>query len=132
LAFLHPGEIDATEKLPTVKIELGSHRIIADVAATDRSRIQGLLGRIALGDDEGMLLDFVDSGLYAIHMQGMMIPIDAVWIDSEGIIRQVYEDIRPNSGKTYPSAFRCRYCLELKSGFCRQFSVRVGQKVKFE
>gem|GEM_PF-251162 len=117
--------------LKSVSLTVGSKTLQAVVADTDRSRRQGLLGAAALSDDEGMLLDFMIPGQYAIHMQGMRIPIDAIWLDAQGRIKLMYERIAPNSGQVYPSVFPCRYCLEVKAGLCYRYGVRVGQTIQF-
>jgi uncharacterized membrane protein (UPF0127 family) len=116
-------------KLNIVSVKIGTTTVKAHHANTTASRIEGLLGWNSISYDQGMLLDFGREGEYAIHMQGMKFPIDAVWIDSTKTIRFIYENIQPNSGVTYPSLFKCLYCLELKAGFCKKFNVKVGQKV---
>ncbi|MGO9569205.1 MAG: DUF192 domain-containing protein, partial [Desulfomonilaceae bacterium] len=102
----------------TISITLGNQTISAVVADTDASRREGLLGWGHITEETGMLLDFAMEGQYAIHMQGMKFPIDAVWIDANGLIKLIYDDITPNSGLIYPSMFPSRYCLEIKAGFC--------------
>ncbi len=116
--------------LRTIPILIGRKTIQARVADTDSTRQEGLLGWDTISDDTGMLLDFRIEGKYAIHMQGMKFPIDAVWIDQAGEIKLVYEDIPVNTGQIFPSMFPCRYCLELKAGFCKRFGVQTGQRVK--
>ena len=118
-------------RLKTVSIALNQVTIRAVRADTDPARKQGLLGWDKITDDPGMLLDFLLPGQYAIHMQGMKFPIDAIWMDSEGDIRLIYQEIPPNSGQIYPSMFPCRYCLEVKAGFCKRNQIKIGQKVKF-
>ena len=120
-----------SQNLRSMTITLGNKTILAKVADKDSSRIEGLLGWTSINDDTGMLLDFIVPGNYAIHMQGMKFPIDAIWIDSKGEIRLIYDDIPPNSGQVYPSMFPCRYCLEVKAGFCKKFGVKIGQNVSF-
>lgn len=118
-------------RLKTVSIALNQVTIRAVLADTDPARKQGLLGWNKITDDLGMLLDFLLPGQYAIHMQGMKFPIDAIWMDSEGNIKLIYQEIQPNSGQIYPSMFPCRYCLEVKAGFCKRNQITIGQKVKF-
>ncbi len=120
-----------SQNLRSLSMTLGNKTILAKVAENDSSRIQGLLGWTSINDETGMLLDFIFEGNYAIHMQGMKFPIDAIWIDSKGAIRLIYDDIQPNSGQVYPSMFPCRYCLEVKAGFCKKFGVKIGQNVSF-
>jgi len=118
-------------KMRTVEVTLGGKTIQAVIAETDSSRAEGLLGWEAITDDDGMLLDFGPEGPYAIHMQGMKFPIDALWIDGRGVIRLIYSGIVPNSGIIYPSMFPCRYCLEVKAGFCKRYDVKMDQRVRF-
>ncbi len=118
-------------KLPQVTVTLGARTIVADLANTDRSRTEGLLGWTSITEDRGMLLDFGVEREYAIHMQGMKFPIDALWIDSTGEIKLIYHDIKPNSGLVYPSMFPCTYCLEIKAGFCKKYGIDTGQRIRF-
>jgi uncharacterized protein len=114
-----------------VELRLGSAVLKADLADTDQTRIEGLLGWSTIDDAKGMLLDFLVPGEYAIHMQGMKFPIDAIWIDSNMRIDLIYENIQPNSGQVYPSMFPVRFCLEVNSGFCNRHKVKIGQIVSF-
>ncbi len=127
----NPGS-HGKEKAPrTIAITVGTKDIRAVVADTIPSRKEGLLGWESISEDEGMLLDFLVPAEYAIHMQGMKFPIDAVWIDSQGVIKLMYKNIMPNSRQVYPSMFSCRYCLELKAGFCEKYGARMGQNIRF-
>ena len=114
-----------------ISITVGNKTFRAVVADTEPARIRGLLGWDRISEETGMLLDFIVEGAYAIHMQGMKFPIDAIWIDSKGVIQWRYEDIQPNTGQVFPSMFPSRYCLEVAAGFCRKFEVKVGDKVIF-
>ncbi|MFH1116102.1 MAG: DUF192 domain-containing protein [Pseudomonadota bacterium] len=118
-------------KLPQVRVTLGRRTIVADVANTDRSRIEGLLGWTGITEERGMLLDFGLERNYAIHMQGMKFPIDALWADSAGKIKMIYHSIQPDSGVAYPSLFPSAYCLEIAAGFCKKHGIEVGQKIHF-
>lgn len=118
-------------QLRTVPVLVGNHTVQAKVADSDPARHEGLLGWQTISDNEGMLLDFGREGKFAIHMQGMKFPIDAVWIGNDGEVKLIYEDIQPNSGQVYPAMFSSRYCLELKSGFCKRYGVQMGSRVRF-
>jgi len=125
------GQMNINPAQRTISVTLGNQTIRAVVAETDASRTEGLLRWNQITEDTGMLLDFAMEGKYAIHMQGMKFPIDAVWIDAKGVIKLIYDDIHPNSGQIYPSMFPCRYCLEIKSGFCKKYGIKIGQIVQF-
>lgn len=55
------------------------------------TRIRGLLGRDGLGEGEGLLI----SPCPSIHMWGMKFALDAVFTDSEGVVVDLAEDLRP-------------------------------------
>lgn len=120
-----------SEKALRADVTLGRKTVRTTVANTEKTLTEGLLGWNTITDDEGMLLEFPVVGQYAIHMQGMKFPIDAVWIDSAGTVRLIYHQITANSGQVYPSMVPCRYCLELNAGFCKRFDVKEGQSVIF-
>jgi len=119
------------DKIRMVPLTIGHKSIRAVLADTEALRVQGLLGWDRITDDTGMLLDFKMEGTYAIHMQGMKFPIDAIWVDSKGVIKVIYEAIPPNSGQIYPALFPCRYCLEVKAGFCKGYGVKIGSLMQF-
>lgn len=123
------GQVTESRGVQYVAVTLGSKTIRTTLANTHQLRVEGLLGWSSINDDSGMLLDFMADGVYAIHMQGMKFPIDAIWIDSSDRIRLIYENIKPDSGMTYPSMFPSKYCLEVNSGFCKRHNVRSGQKI---
>lgn len=125
------GQMNSNPEQREISITLGNRTIHAVMADTDASRREGLLGWSQITEERGMLLDFAMEGQYAIHMQRMNFPIDAVWIDANGLITLIYNDIAPNSGLIYPSMFPCRYCLEIKSGFCKKYGIKMGQTVQF-
>ncbi len=120
-----------SQPLRKASVTLGETVVIASIAETDGARLQGLLGWATISEDQGMLLDFVNESEYAIHMQGMKFPIDAIWIDGKGEIKLIYHSVQPNSGEVYHSKGPARYCLETKAGLCRKFRVKIGQKVRF-
>ncbi len=91
-----PSPQSPSPNLRSLSVTLGSKTILAKVADNDSSRTQGLLGWSSINEETGMLLEFPSEADYAIHMQGMKFPIDAIWIDSKGLIRLIYEDIQPN------------------------------------
>jgi uncharacterized protein len=121
----------AGEKMQTIPVVVGSKTIRAVLANSPQSRIQGLLGWNSIDEETGMLLDFIVDIDSAVHMEGMKFPIDAIWIDSKGEIKLIYNAIQPNKGIIYPTIVPCRYCLEVKAGFCKKYGIQVGQKIRF-
>ncbi len=67
--------------------------LVADleVARTFRARSLGLLGRRGLPEGHGLLIPRCGS----VHMFGMRFAIDVVFLDDEGVVVKVVENLRP-------------------------------------
>lgn len=96
------------------------------VADNPWTRLVGLLGRSSLAVGEGLLIVPCSS----IHMFFMRFPIDAVYLDCDGRVVGVDEDLRPwRVGGFYRGA---RYVIELPSGAAASTGTEVGDQVVVE
>lgn len=84
----------------------------------------GLMFRPSLGADEGLWLKNVPS----IHMCFMRFPIDAVFIDENGVVVRTFSSLAPWTG--FASA-RARDVLELPAGTVRGANCLVGDRITF-
>jgi uncharacterized membrane protein (UPF0127 family) len=114
----------------THTVQLDGQTIRVTIAQTDAERELGLGGRAGLSADEGMLFVFPTDGHYKFWMKDMRFSIDMLWIDSQGKIIYIAQNIAP---ETYPQSFGpdapARYVLELPAGWANAHGVRVGNKV---
>jgi uncharacterized membrane protein (UPF0127 family) len=62
-----------------------------EVAQTSAERRRGLLGRDGLADGSAMVITRCN----AVHTIGMRFPIDVAFIDAQGRVRKVVEDLAP-------------------------------------
>lgn len=79
-------------------------------ARTALSRARGLLGRGAMAPDEGLWI----TPCSMIHTFFMRFPIDALFLDAEGRVLRVLEDLRP--WRLSPWTLRATSVLELAGG----------------
>ena len=63
---------------------LGSRSILAEVAATSAQQTQGLMCRIAIPDQEGMLFAFDDTSRRSFWMFNTHVPLDLIFINADG------------------------------------------------
>lgn len=89
------------------------------------TRLMGLLGNKGLAEGEGLLL-FPCSG---IHCFGMRFAIDALFLDGEGRVLQIREDLPPGSWASHKGA---RYVLEIPAGQVRKKNIEVGDIINFK
>jgi uncharacterized protein len=91
-------------------------------AETLLSRLRGLLGRAGLERGEGILLRPASS----IHMWFMRFAIDAVFLDREGRVLRVTEDLRPWRVAACRGA---KAVIELPAGECARVGLAAGDVV---
>ena len=118
---------------PTEQVNLGSGVFRLWVADTQESRIKGLSGVSELRNDGGLLMEFGSDDLWGIWMNKMELPIDIIWLNSEGEVVHIIEDAQPeNPAKTiYEPKKPSRYVIELKAGAVDNAGIKLGQKAEF-
>jgi len=106
------------------------------VAADAASRAKGLMGRLRLNYDEGMLFVFDSPGSHPMWMAGMLVPIDVLWLHSDGTILHTEYALKPCTAADprdcpdYGAGVdNCKYVLELAAG--RAAFMKIGEKVSF-
>lgn len=114
----------------TVKIWIGEVSVQASVADTLPERIQGLSGTPFLPDQVVKLFAFGTAGKHSIWMKDMQYPLDILWLDEEGTIIHIEENVSPDS---YPDSFApsspALYVIEANAGFTASNTIALGDKV---
>ena len=87
--------------------------------------MRGLLGRRGLRQGEALLLQPASS----IHTAYMRFPIDAVFLDRDGVVLKVVASLRPWQAA---AARRARAVLELPAGECERHDLRAGEQLALE
>lgn len=90
------------------------------------SRFRGLMGRPALGPDEGLLL----APCRGIHTLFMRFSIDALFLDPRGRVVAARADLAPWRATPYVADAYCT--LELRAGALAESGTLVGDEVVFE
>ena len=88
-------------------------------------RLKGLLGTTGLSEREGLLLTPCNS----VHMVGMLYPLDIVYLDRNGKIIKIVEDLKPLIGVS--CCFSAKDALEIKSGAVRKYGWQIGDCLEF-
>lgn len=119
-----------------VKVVIGNNVFAAEVASTPRARAQGLSGRTALPEKNGMLFRFEKASNYGFWMKGMVIPIDIIWI-SNGKVVDIEENVPvPKLGTPerslpiYRPDLPAEFVLELGAGSVLSRGIRIGNSVQ--
>ena len=108
----------ATENIP-VQIE------IVDSA---EEQAVGLMFRTELAENEGMLFIFTDMEQRGFWMKNTKIPLDIIFMDSQGTIVDIKENFQPCTADPCETYFSkpAQYALEVNAGFVKKNNVEVG------
>jgi uncharacterized protein len=114
------------------EVIVGEHRLEVEIATDPAHRERGLMYRRSLPAAQGMLFVFDEPRIHTFWMKNTCIPLDMLFIDRDGVIVGIEENVPTMNTRTY--AVRCPslYVLEVNAGWCRRHGVRAGQRVRFE
>ncbi len=117
----------------TTKVTIGKTTIEAEIADTLPKQITGLMFRKSLPEDRGMLFIFDRDDYHGIWMMNMSISLDIVWINSDYKIVDIVKNAPPCKlvCPVYRPKDLARYVLEVNSGFTDNYSIKIGDMVKF-
>lgn len=116
-------------ELPTIPLAIGSHRLVAEVAATAEQRSTGLMHRFSLRPDHGMLFVFEQPDRQGFWMKNTFIPLSIAFIGDDGRIVNI-EDMSPQTETTHWSRGPVRYALEMRKGWFGERGIRPGDRVQ--
>ncbi|MBI2883908.1 MAG: DUF192 domain-containing protein [Candidatus Methylomirabilis oxyfera] len=105
--------------------------ITVDVARTAREQAMGLGGRSSLPKAGGMLFPFDAAERRTFWMNGMLIPLDILWIRN-GKIVAIDANVPPPRSHETPAIIShvADLVLEVPAGFVRETGISVGQTVR--
>jgi hypothetical protein len=103
-----------------------------EIADTPQKRETGLMGRPTLGEKQGMLFIFEVEQDLAFWMMNTMISLDMLFVDGRNEIVTIHSRTEPFSTESYPATKPGRYVVEVNAGYCEEYGIRVGDKIRFE
>lgn len=112
--------------LPMMELNVDIHRIEAEVAFTQPTRMRGLMARKAMPTVHGMLFVF-DSppGRQCMWMRNTLIPLSVAFLDERGRIINI-EDMEAQTDTNHCSTTPAKYALEMNIGWFRQRGIAAG------
>lgn len=113
----------------TVPLRIGDAVFQVEIADTPEERRVGLMNRASMPDDHGMLFVFPEDEWLSFWMKNTTIPLSIAYIDSSGLIREIY-DMEPLSEASVESRGSRRYALEVNQGAFAVRGVTVGMQVE--
>lgn len=128
--FLHVSFTGSTLSLRHDRtIELAGQQLMVQVADDPAEREEGLIGKLSLNDDEGMLFLLGEPSRPIFWMKDMQTPIDLVWVMDDRVVGWI-EHLPPDNGEqTYRPALFVEAVLELPAGWIVDHDLEVGDPV---
>ena len=122
------------QKFPTSELTIlsanGPHRFKVEFAETPAQMMQGLMFRTSLGPDAGMLFDYKTPIVATMWMRNTLIPLDMLFVDTQGRIINIHERAVPQSLDVIAAAGPVRAVIELNGGTAARLGIAPGDQVK--
>lgn len=111
-----------------VQTGAGERRFTVEIADEPTERSAGLMFRTDMPDDRGMLFVLEGEGHAGFWMKNTPLPLDLLFIGSDGRIRAVLHG-EPQSEAVISPQEPVRFVLELKAGTAARAGIRDGDLV---
>ncbi|WP_431322539.1 DUF192 domain-containing protein [Rhizobium sp. YTU87027] len=102
---------------------------VVEIADTNEQRQRGLMYRKEMADDAGMIFDFGVSRRVQMWMENTILPLDMLFVDSTGTIRNIKQNAVPYSRDIIDSMTEVKYVIELNAGVTAKLGIKPGDKV---
>lgn len=112
-----------------ITTDSGRHNFTVELALSPRQQAQGLMFRQAMLADAGMLFVHNGEAVRGMWMSNTFIPLDMLFIKSDGSIAHIVERTIPQSLKTISSREPVKAVLELNGGTVRRLGIKLGDRV---
>lgn len=107
------------------------HKFRVEVARTTEEQAKGLMFRTAMGADEGMLFPFDPPRDASFWMKNTVIPLDIVFIGTDGKVLNISANAAPYSLEPRSSAGVTKAVLELNGGRAAALGIAPGARVEW-
>ena len=120
----------------TSNITINGFKLTADLALTNEQREKGLSVKDKLKENEAMLFVSEESAKHSFWMKDMKFPIDIIWLDSDGKVVHIEQNLQPCVSVFICTSYRpnadSQYVLETVAGFTQRHNISVGTDIDFE
>ncbi|MBR4126394.1 MAG: DUF192 domain-containing protein [Alphaproteobacteria bacterium] len=112
-----------------VRQDLPDVGLTVEIADTNAKRARGLMYRSELADDAGMLFLFPVRKRISMWMANTIVPLDMIFIDEYGKVREIVENTVPFSRDEVRSKDSVSAVLEIKAGQSKRLNIRSGDVI---
>lgn len=119
--------------LALLAVDGGTRPVTIEIADTPQERAQGLMFRRDLPAGRGMLFIYEHPQPVSFWMRNTLIPLDLIFLDTQGVIRHIHRMARPLDETPIPGAAigdprpERLMVLEIAGGEADRLGLAVGQ-----
>ena len=125
MAGAHAAEFQPLE----IVTKSGVQVFTVEIAKTEQERATGLMYRKELAEGRGMLFDFSPEQQVSMWMKNTFIPLDMIFVRSDGRILRIAENTEPQSEKIIPSGGLVKGVIEIAGGTAKKLGIAPGDRV---
>lgn len=107
-----------------------TNQFSVEIATTQKQLWTGLRWRTEMAPDRGMLFNLGIKQTTYFTMSDTIIPLDMLFIDSDGKILKIEQKTKPGNVGPYNSDYAVLGVLELNAGTCERLGIHVGDFVR--
>ena len=124
ISFVKNGEL-------TFQSAEGSYisKIDIEIADNDDKRTLGLMDRISMEENQGMIFLFPYERIQSFWMKNTVIPLDMIFVNRENEIVTILTDTVPFDTGQYRSTKPASIVIEVVAGYTDLYGVKVGDKI---
>jgi uncharacterized protein len=123
-----------TESSPRVSFTTseGTFEYVVELAMTSPQQQRGLMHRRTMVADAGMIFVFPDERPRSFWMRNTLIPLDMVFVRTDGIVDSFITGAQPLTEVPRPSEGPARFVIELNAGETVTMGLRPGDRVTMQ
>ncbi len=130
-ATIEPVDFGAPEAL-SIESDGTTHNFSVEIADNDEEQARGLMYRDSLAADKGMLFEFAEPKVATIWMKNTGIPLDIIFVRSNGKILKIEHSATPYSLRSASSEGTVAAVVELAGGRALELGILPGDMVRHE
>jgi uncharacterized protein len=113
----------------TIETDEGVQSFDIEIADEPEEISYGLMNRESMAEDAGMLFDFGNPREPAMWMKNTLIPLDMLFITSDGTIQMIARNAVPGSLRTISPGMPVKGVLEINGGRAADLGIMPGDTV---
>lgn len=127
--LLFVAACSASEDKLSLHTSTGTYQFTIELADNDAERAQGLMNRMTLAPDAGMLFDFGAEREVGFWMHKTFISLDMIFVGADGIVKNIHARAVPHDQTTIHSGVPVRFVFEIPGGRAKEIGLKIGDRL---